>query len=86
MMGAKGKVPEHDGSFDRSFWRHATPEERAAAIFELRAFNHEVMHHGSGAKRLDRICWRHSTIMELDTSLSMKSRFHDDIFWRERMV
>ena len=54
MMGDKGKVSEDDGSFDRAFWRTATPEERIQAIFELRELYHEVMHPEIGAKRLDR--------------------------------
>ena len=54
MMGAKGKVSDGDRSFDREFWRSATPEERVAAIFELRDLYYEVMHPGTGAKRLDR--------------------------------
>jgi hypothetical protein len=54
MLGAKGKVSEDDGSFDRAFWQNATPEERVQAILELRELYHEVMHPESGAKRLDR--------------------------------
>ena len=54
MMGGKGKVTEDDGSFDREFWRQATPEERMAAMFHLRDLYHEVMHPGTGANRLDR--------------------------------
>ena len=54
MMGAKGKVSEDDGSFDRMFWAHATGEEHIAAMFHLRELYHEVMHPGSGAERLDR--------------------------------
>ena len=54
MMGAKGKVSEDDGSFDRAFWNTATPEERVTAIFELRELYYEVMHPGTGAERLDR--------------------------------
>ena len=54
MMGAKGRVSEDDGSFDRVFWQSATPQERVTAIFELRELYHEVMHPGTGAKRLDR--------------------------------
>ena len=54
MMGGKGRVSEGDGSFDREFWRAATPEEKVAAIFELRELYYEVMHPGSGAKGLDR--------------------------------
>ena len=54
MMGGKGRVTEDDGSFDRAFWQSATPEERVQAIFELRELYHEVMHPGTGAKRLDR--------------------------------
>jgi len=33
MIGGKGKVSEDDGSFDRAFWRQATPEERMTAMF-----------------------------------------------------
>jgi hypothetical protein len=54
MMGAKGRVTEDDGSFDRLFWRSATPEERLTAMFDLRELYHEVMHPGTGAERLDR--------------------------------
>jgi hypothetical protein len=54
MMGAKGRVSEDDGSFDREFWRAATPQERVTAIFELRDLYYEVMHPGTGAQRLDR--------------------------------
>ena len=54
MMGAKGRVTEDDGSFDRAFGQSATPEERVMAIFELRELYHEVMHPGTGAERLDR--------------------------------
>ena len=53
-MGAKGRVSTDDGSFDREFWKSATPAERVAAIFELRELYHEVLHPGSGAQRLDR--------------------------------
>ncbi|MEZ0327255.1 MAG: hypothetical protein ACAH95_15260 [Fimbriimonas sp.] len=54
MMGGKGKVSLDDGSFDRAFWKTATPEQRVQAIFELRELYHEVMHPGIGAKTLDR--------------------------------
>ena len=54
MIGAKGKVSEDDGSFDREFWALATPKERIAAMFQLRDLYHEVIHPGSGAARLDR--------------------------------
>ena len=54
MMGAKGKVSDGDGEFSRQFWAAATPEEKVAAIFELRDLYYEVMHPGTGAKRLDR--------------------------------
>lgn len=54
MMGGKGRLSESDGSFDRVFWRAATPEERVRAIFELRELYHEVMHPEIGAKGLDR--------------------------------
>ena len=54
MVGGKGKVTEDDGSFDREFWRQATPEGRMAAMFHLRTLYHEVMRPGIGAKRLDR--------------------------------
>jgi hypothetical protein len=54
MMGATGRVSQDDGSFDREFWAAATPEERVAAIFELREIYYEVMHPGTGAKLLDR--------------------------------
>lgn len=54
MMGGKGKVSEDDGSFDREFWAAATPEERVQAIFDLRDFYYEVLHPGTGAKRLDK--------------------------------
>jgi len=53
-MGATGRVSEDDGSFDLEFWRAATPEERIAAIFDLREIYHEVMHPGTGSQRLDR--------------------------------
>jgi hypothetical protein len=54
MMGGKGRLSEDDGSFDREFWKSATPEERVEAIFFLRELYHEVMHPEVGAKRLDR--------------------------------
>ena len=54
MMGSKGKVSTDDGSFDRAFWLAATDVERVTAIFELRELYHEVMHPGTGSKRLDR--------------------------------
>lgn len=54
MVGGKGRLSEDDGSFDREFWKNATPEERVAAIFSLRELYYEVMHPGIGAKRLDR--------------------------------
>lgn len=54
MMGAKGKVSEDDGSFDRAFWAAATPEQKVRAIFELGELYYEVMHPGTGAERLDR--------------------------------
>lgn len=54
MMGAKGNVSSDNSSFDREFWKNATPEERVRAIFELRELYHEVMHPGSGSARLDR--------------------------------
>ena len=54
MVGGKGRVTEDDGSFDREFWRNATPEEKVAAIFELRDLYYEVMHPGAGAEGLDR--------------------------------
>ena len=54
MMGATGKVSENDGSFDREFWKAATPEERLQAIFDLRELYYEVMHPGTGSERLDR--------------------------------
>jgi hypothetical protein len=54
MIGGKGNVSEDDGSFDREFWRSATPEEKVAAIFELRELYYEVMHPGTGAQTLDR--------------------------------
>lgn len=54
MMGAKGRVSDNDRSFDREFWRKATPEERVRAIFEFRELYHEVMHPDVGSKRLDR--------------------------------
>ncbi len=53
-MGGKGKVSDNDKSFDRDFWRSARPEEKVAALFELRDLYYEVMHPGTGAKRLDR--------------------------------
>jgi hypothetical protein len=54
MIVGVGRVTEDDGSFDRYFWSLATPEERMTAIFDLREIYHEVMHPGSGSKRLDR--------------------------------
>lgn len=54
MLAAKGRLSEDDGSFDRNFWKSATPEEKVRAIFELRELYHEVMHPEIGAKRLDR--------------------------------
>jgi len=53
-MAAKGKVTQDDRSFDREFWSRATPEEKVAAIFELRDLYYKVMHPGTGAERLDR--------------------------------
>jgi hypothetical protein len=54
MMGAKGRLSEDDGSFERAFWASATHEERVRANFELRELYHEVMHPGTKAQRLDR--------------------------------
>jgi len=54
MMGAKGKVSDGDRAFAKEFWSKATPEEKVAAIFELRELYYEVMHPGTGAERLDR--------------------------------
>lgn len=54
MMGAKGKVSEDDGSFDREFWKTATQEEKLTAILELRDLYYNVMHPGTGADRLDK--------------------------------
>ena len=54
IIVGKGRVSEDDGSFDRYFWSCATPEERMAAMFDLREIYLEVMHPGSGAERLDR--------------------------------
>lgn len=54
MMGAKGKVSEGDRAFAKEFWSQATPGEKVTAIFELRDLYYEVMHPGTGAKRLDR--------------------------------
>lgn len=54
MMGAKSRVSDRDRSLDRAFWASATPEERVRAIFELRELYYEVLHPGTGSKRLDR--------------------------------
>lgn len=54
MLAGKGRLSEDDGSFDREFWKTATPEEKVRAIFELRELYHEVLHPGTGADRLDR--------------------------------
>lgn len=54
MKGGKGKVSHGDRSFDREFWSQATPEQRIAAVFELRRLYYEVIHPGTGAKGLDR--------------------------------
>lgn len=54
MMGGKGKASEGTDAFDRAFWAAATPDERIRALFELRELYHEVIHPGTGAKRLDR--------------------------------
>ncbi len=54
MMGAKGKVTEDDGSFDRAFWKTATPEEKIDAIFEPRELYYEMKDPGTYARSMDR--------------------------------
>jgi hypothetical protein len=54
MRGGKGKASEGTKAFDAKFWEDGGPEQRIAAVFELRRLYYEVMHPGTGAKSLDR--------------------------------
>lgn len=53
-VGGKGKVSEMDSRETIRYWQSRPIAERLKAIFEIRDFYYEVLHPGTGAKRMDR--------------------------------
>ncbi|MFN7172633.1 MAG: hypothetical protein ACK4P3_07620 [Fimbriimonadaceae bacterium] len=54
MQGSTERVSDNGRSFDRKFWKQATPVERIEAMFEMRDFYYQVILGENVPRRMDR--------------------------------